>query len=124
MPFKDKEKQKESSRRHYANNREAVKAKVVVNNKTLRKRNKDYVDSVKANTPCEDCGKIYPPYVMQFDHILEGKRGAVSNLVRECVSIQTIQTEIDKCELVCANCHAERTHSRKVESEEFFNEEV
>jgi hypothetical protein len=122
MPFKDKAKQLEAGRKHYANNSERIKARVAQNNKLIRLRNKAYVDGLKANTPCEDCGFIYPPYVMQFDHVLEGKRNAVANLVREGVSIQVIQTEIDKCELVCSNCHAERTHSRKVESEEFFNE--
>jgi ribosomal protein L44E len=123
MPFKDKAKQLESGRRHYARNSERIKARVAENNKLIRHRNKEYVDGVKANMPCEDCGIVYAPYVMQFDHILEGKRGAIANLVREGVSIQVLQTEIDKCELVCANCHSERTHSRKVESEEFFDED-
>jgi len=122
MPFTDKAKQLEAGRRHYAKNAEQVKARVAVRNKEIRFRNKAYVDDVKANVPCMDCGNVYPPYIMQFDHVLEGKRGAISNLVREGVSLQVIQTEIDKCELVCSNCHGERTHSRKVESQEFLEE--
>ena len=122
MPYKDKDAQLEAQRRHYAKHSEKVKAKVRQVNKQLRKRNKEYVDTLKSNTPCHDCGVVYAPYIMQFDHVVDGKRSAVANLVRSCVSIETIQTEIDKCELVCANCHAERTYSRIREANEGLDE--
>jgi hypothetical protein len=110
MPFLDKDKQRESSRKHYAKNKEAIKERTLITNRLIRQRNREYVIGIKGNTPCADCGVSYPPYVMQFDHIIEGKRANVSDLVRSGVSIDNIQIEIDKCELVCANCHAERTH--------------
>jgi hypothetical protein len=122
MPFKDKAMQLAAQRRHYARNAEAIKANVAKVNIQLRERNKAYVNNLKATTPCTDCGIIYPPYVMQFDHVGGDKRGAVANLVRGCVSIETLQIEIDKCELVCGNCHAERTHSRKMDAEESIGE--
>ena len=37
----------------------------------------------------------------------------VSNL-RPPVSLARLMAEIAKCEVVCANCHAERTHKRRV----------
>ena len=122
MPFKDKANQLAAQRKHYARNAEAIKAKVAKVNIQIRQRNKAYVDNIKATTPCTDCGRIYAPYIMQFDHVVDGKRGAVANLVREGVSIQTLDAEIAKCELVCGNCHAERTHSRKVDAEESLEE--
>ena len=111
-----------AQRRHYAKNAEKIKANVAKVNVQIRLRNKAYVDNIKATTPCTDCGIIYAPYIMQFDHVIDSKRGAVSNLVREGVSIQTLDTEIAKCELVCGNCHAERTHSRKKEAEESLDD--
>ena len=123
MPFKDKVKQRESSRKHYARNSEAIQKRTVKNNRLIRLRNKAYIDSVKGTKPCADCGVSYPPYVMQFDHIVDGKRGNVADMARSGFSIENIQLEIDKCELVCSNCHAERTHGLKDELEEDFPNE-
>ena len=62
--------------------------------------------------PCADCGVQYPYYVMQFDHVRGEKKfnlgGGWNN------SIEAIQEEIAKCDVVCANCHAERTYQRMV----------
>lgn len=76
-----------------------------------QERNKRYVDALKLN-PCTDCGQTFHPAAMQFDH-LGDKIAAVSYMVSRPVSIKTLQKEIDKCELVCANCHAIRTHDRR-----------
>ena len=49
---------------------------------------------------------------MQWDH-LPGfeKRANVADLVKRSLKKQA-EEEIKKCELVCANCHAIRTHNR------------
>ena len=124
MPFKDKVKQRESARKHYARNSEAIQKRTVKNNRLIRLRNKIYIDGVKGTNPCADCGVSYPPYIMQFDHIVDGKRGNVADMARSGFSIENLQSEIDKCELVCANCHAERTHGLKDELEEDFPNEA
>jgi hypothetical protein len=74
----------------------------------------------KTNTPCADCGITYPYWVMQLDHVPE--RGAKSFTVsltytsgrerRVLCTREQLFEEIAKCDVVCANCHAERTHSR------------
>lgn len=57
--------------------------------------------------PCADCGVQYPYWVMQFDHV----RGAkVANLSKCWASTGKILEEIGKCDIVCANCHANRTY--------------
>lgn len=61
--------------------------------------------------PCMDCGVRYPPYVMDFDHRPGTlKRFGISNALR--FSIAEVIEEIDKCDLVCANCHRVRTYHR------------
>ncbi len=84
----------------------------------LRKRKyigerKIWLEKVK-NRPCVDCGKIYSPWVMDFDHKDGGKKGAsISWLaIHNTSNIEKIEKEIAKCDLVCANCHRERTHQR------------
>ena len=82
------------------------------NNTRKRKELKAWLDTLKA-LPCTDCKVRYPPYVMQFDH-LKDKFLEISAMATGAYSQNRILEELQKCELVCANCHAERTHQRDV----------
>ncbi len=70
------------------------------------------VQIIKSQNGCADCGYNESPYALQFDHILGEKKANVSNLIRSDYGWGAIKTEIDKCEVVCANCHAIRTKMR------------
>lgn len=61
--------------------------------------------------PCFDCGKCFPPECMDFDHVRGEKVGDVGQLFI-AVSIEALIDEIEKCDLVCANCHRIRTKKR------------
>jgi hypothetical protein len=66
--------------------------------------------TLKEGVPCADCGGVYHPAAMQWDHGHRAdKLDDVSNLVRRGFSREAIAAEVSKCELVCANCHAVRT---------------
>lgn len=66
------------------------------------------------SAPCTDCGVSYPPYVMQFDHLDSAtKKFNISEVALLLPSESVLRAELTKCELVCANCHAERTYQRK-----------
>lgn len=71
---------------------------------------RDTLQQLKASTPCKDCSLIHPWWRMQFDH-LRDKVDTISNLTNTG-NLQLVLTEISKCELVCANCHADRTYKR------------
>lgn len=60
--------------------------------------------------PCQDCGIKYPAYVMDFDHVRGDKVRKVSGLTNGSTSV--ILAEIAKCDVVCANCHRQRTFER------------
>jgi hypothetical protein len=67
----------------------------------------------RKNAPCVDCGGTFHPAAMTFDHLPgAAKRSDVATLARRG-SIASIRAEIEKCELVCANCHAVRTFTRR-----------
>lgn len=108
MPYKDPEKQKEASRRWYLKNRETHMRRVMERSAALRKEVYDY----KEMNPCQDCGKKYPHPVMEFDHVRGEKVSNVGDILNRNHSRAQMWTEIDKCDLVCANCHRLRTHSR------------
>ena len=67
---------------------------------------------LKESVPCTDCKKKHPYWRMQFDHIGSDKVANVSRLMSNCCR-KKLFDEIEKCELVCANCHTDRTHARR-----------
>jgi hypothetical protein len=62
--------------------------------------------------PCVDCGVQYPAYVMQFDHLPQHEKLFILSEA-EHYGHQKIVDEIAKCEVVCTNCHLQRTYKRK-----------
>lgn len=75
----------------------------------LKKRN--FINGLKGR-PCMDCHVEYPACVMQFDHRdSQTKSFNIGN--SESRTLEAIQLEAEKCDVVCANCHAIRTASRK-----------
>lgn len=63
--------------------------------------------------PCTDCRRSFPWYVMEFDHPL-GRGNDLTIADAATYGVDRLQREIQQCELVCANCHLERTHQRAV----------
>jgi hypothetical protein len=61
---------------------------------------------------CADCGAKPLPQVMQFDHRDAGaKRFSVTS--SWCRSEARIHEEAAKCDIVCRNCHRERSFQRR-----------
>lgn len=102
--------QNEYVRAHYHANRAAYIEKARVRNTEQIRINADFMIAYLGNHPCVDCGES-DIIVLEFDH-LRDKVADVSVLARGGYSIETIQKEIDKCEVVCANCHRRRTAKR------------
>lgn len=81
--------------------------------KKIRKlATRKWLQDLKESLPCADCGKFYRYYVMQWDH-LGDKSFNIAEWFAKDISRSKIEAELTKCELVCANCHAERTHQRR-----------
>ncbi len=84
-------------------------------NRKNRERRDRYVRRVQAykeSVGCTDCGESFPHYVLQFDHLPGTQKvGSPGNLVRR-YAWATVQAEMDKCEVVCANCHSIRSYER------------
>jgi len=104
-----KECRKKYHREHYLKNRDAYRKKA----NDLRDSVKRSVSEKKALTPCADCGLFFHPIVMDFDHRgAQKKENNVSALVHSTCT-KKVAEEIDKCDVVCANCHRVRTYNRR-----------
>ena len=112
MAYRNKEDQAAASKRHYEKNKDKVKRRSYKRNVNQRQRNREYIAEVKSNSQCVDCGESNP-LVLEFDHVIGEKVGNISDMCHSCCSIETIQKEIDKCEVRCANCHRIQTYNRR-----------
>lgn len=64
------------------------------------------------DVPCTDCGVTYPSYVMDFDH-RDSTRKEFTLAESLTLSLKRLLAEIEKCDVVCANCHRERTYNQR-----------
>jgi len=112
MSYKSKIDQAKASKRHYEANKEKIKARTKKRNKKQKEINKEYIMDIKSNSPCIDCGESNP-LVLDFDHVRGSKVKCISDMMRGAYSIETIQQEIDKCEVRCSNCHRLATYNRR-----------
>lgn len=73
------------------------------------------VDDYKLAARCADCGWADHPRALEFDH-LPGcvKVNNVAHMIANTkFTLAEIQAEMDKCDVVCANCHRIRTYNRE-----------
>ncbi len=71
-----------------------------------REKHQEYLNKRK-DIPCMDCGGKFPSVAMDFHHIDESiKDPKFANL--KTWSMKRINEELDKCAVLCANCHRVR----------------
>ena len=58
---------------------------------------------------CQDCGNTYPACVYDFHHE-DPKQKDFSIAKKSYLSFDKVKDELDKCVLLCANCHRIRHH--------------
>ena len=108
-PYECKQCKGKRSRKHYDEN------KTVYASRGPRRRfeAREVVNKIKTENPCMDCGQKFHYCQMDFDHRdQDEKKKQVSYMLLH--GIETILNEVKKCDLVCANCHRDRTQ-RQIE---------
>lgn len=109
MPV-SKEKRQEYARRYY----QAHKAEAKQALKDRRHNRAEWFFNLKKKLKCKCCEENHPA-CLDFHH-KEGfeKDEIVSELVCEGYSEEKILAEIEKCEVICSNCHRKlHSHNRK-----------
>ncbi len=93
MPYKDREDIYAAQKRH----RLKIRAKMF--------------EFLSVN-PCVDCGEK-DPIVLEFDHCdPKSKFKLVSKMLSGHYSWESVQKEMKKCEIRCANCHRRKTYAQ------------
>jgi hypothetical protein len=109
MPIKDKD-----EKRRYQ--REWVKKKRLTGWTDYRPRKRDdwrtksrewskWFVTLKATLACRQCGKSHPAIVDFHHRCPEEKLFEVGRGVNHCKPKHLILAEIEKCDVLCANCH-------------------
>lgn len=68
--------------------------------------------TLKLEQGCMDCGYNERPEALQFDHVRGEKRFCIA-LGGASIGFERLLEEVEKCDVVCANCHSVRTHARR-----------
>jgi hypothetical protein len=95
---------------HYLANKQLYVERAVARKEKLRVERTTFLLDYFASHPCTDCGEN-DPLVLEFDH-LGGKLFDIGNEL-PYRAWDSILAEIEKCEVVCSNCHRRRTKRRQ-----------
>ncbi len=115
MPCRSKAEQAAAARRHYMNNRDKIIARARAFSLKQRDVLRCYIDDYLATHHCVDCGES-DPVVLEFDHDrTKPKAFNIGEAPAKGISIKTLSSEIEKCEVRCANCHRRKTYAEQQE---------
>lgn len=81
-------------------------------NNKLHSSRRQWLNEIKLEKGCELCGYNKHPAALQFDHIEPAlKSFTISQDLKKPMHI--LLEELDKCRVLCANCHAEESMRQK-----------
>jgi hypothetical protein len=100
MPYKKREERLACRRRWYAKNKVSEKAHV----QRRKGEIKLWFQKYKASLKCSKCEEDHPA-VIDFHHHFGKKECGISKMVADGYSVVSIKKELDKCHVLCSNCH-------------------
>lgn len=92
---------KETRKRNYEKNK-----KITFDRNNRKRTNlRKWFEEYKKTLSCIQCGENHPA-CLDFHHIdSKTKEHTISLMIGGTYSIDAVKKEIDKCEVLCANCH-------------------
>lgn len=68
----------------------------------------------KKASPCKDCNKKFPYFVMDLDYVGSREKFSISKAFKYIndKNLQFILTQLSSTEVVCSNCHRIRDYKR------------
>jgi len=111
--FRKKNPEQIPREREYAKQyKERFPERLEIDSNRRREMSRNY-DLLKMDRPCYDCGGVFLPCQMDWDHLPRFKKCFTIGNKKMSRKFELVIEEINKCQLVCASCHRLRTESRK-----------
>ena len=98
---------KEYQRKWFAENRKIQQYRVSSNNRKYREAAQTFLFEYLLEHPCIIC-KEADVLVLDFDH-LKDKKANLCTLAQRGKNIDFLKKEIEKCQVLCSNCHRRKT---------------
>lgn len=95
-----KECNKQNLKNHYKKNKEYYRVKA----KKYKDEFRDFINIHKETKGCFKCGESRH-WVLDFHHLDDNKEYNIAEILQKSQSYTKLKTEMDKCEVVCSNCH-------------------
>jgi exopolysaccharide biosynthesis predicted pyruvyltransferase EpsI len=99
--------QNKRQREWYENNKEKHKRNIKEYKKIVRNEIHSKIISYLSKHPCVMCNES-DIVVLEFDH-LKDKKFEIAKMISNCTNWDSILLEIEKCQILCANCHRRKT---------------
>jgi hypothetical protein len=84
--------------------KEEIKETDTVARKRRIQRNREYINSIKQGNKCLKCGESHISCLVFHHRDRREKEYTISDM--DNMSLETIKKEIEKCDMLCHNCHA------------------
>ncbi len=104
MPYKDPEKRREANRRYNKAYQDRNPGIQVKRNLDYRRKIRQWLSDYKQSQGCAQCGENHPG-CLDFHHTDPGAKEFNVFRMPEISGKRIIETEIQKCIVLCANCH-------------------
>jgi hypothetical protein len=99
------EKIREYNRLYYLRNREKLLISQACKNKRFAENRRRWLVDYKKKLKCARCGENHPA-TLTFHHKKNLEKSfEIGNAIKLGVSLKRLVSEIEKCEVLCANCH-------------------
>ena len=94
---------------------EGQKLKTKEANDRRRERNRQWLEDLKSRLKCEKC-KESRYWLLDFHHLDPNeKEASIAYLLRSSTK-QKVQQEMEKCIVLCSNCHRDLHHQERINS--------
>lgn len=99
------------TKKHYETNKAKHLHNVKQRTIKVRKQAQQFIIEYLLTHPCVDCGENNILF-LDFDH-LGNKTKGVCDMAKNGYSLDKIKAEINKCQVLCRNCHSFKTHKER-----------
>ena len=101
MPYKNIEDKRRAWREHYHRN----KVNYISRQREKRQEIREWLRDLKEGVECQKCGESDPACLTFHHREPDEKEFTISFAINQRLSRKRILAEMEKCDVLCANCH-------------------